>query len=87
MTDPFHVRRLSEREPSQFDAASHGVRTGPAAGVSDEASHPLDSTVHTVGPMAPAVVCRTANVRVNLARLLADLEVEARRLLGGALCD
>jgi hypothetical protein len=33
------------------------------------------------------IVCRTTAVRVNLARLLADLEQESRRLLGGALSE
>ena len=36
---------------------------------------------------APPIVCRTATIRVNLARVLADLDAEARRLLGGAMSE
>ena len=36
---------------------------------------------------AQPIVCRTATVRVNLLRVLADLEAEARRLLGGAMTE
>jgi hypothetical protein len=54
---------------------------------------PTPDLFRAAGPeSAPAsaatpVVCRTATVRVNLGRVLADLEAEARRLLGGALCE
>jgi hypothetical protein len=50
-----------------------------------EVVRPIGSTSEP--PDAQPIVCRTATIRVNLGRVLADLEAEARRLLGGAMYE
>jgi hypothetical protein len=71
MTDAIYVRCLPHLERPTPEVLLAAVSpAGPASTV------PLE---------APPIVCRTTTVRVNLGRVLADLELEARRLLGGAL--
>ena len=72
MTDAIYVRRLPHLErptPEVLRPIAPIDRIDPA---SQSPAEPLP------------IVCRTATVRVNLGRVLADLEAEARRLLGGA---
>jgi hypothetical protein len=69
MTDAIYVRRLPHLERSTPEVLRPIGPLGPTS------KSPVE---------ALPIVCRTASVRVNLGRVLADLEAEARRLLGGA---
>jgi hypothetical protein len=65
--------------------ATHVRRLQPLERTSSENLEPARPS--TLPADAAPIVCRTSVVRVNLGRLLADLELEARRLLGGALYE
>jgi len=66
--------------------APHVRRPALREGLAREIVRPIGGSSAPPPDPAPKV-CRTTVVRVNLGRLLAELQAEARRLLGGALYE